>query len=100
MKAKIEPDPKALAELCARYGVQRLALFGSALRDDFRPDSDVDILVEFAPGVRIGFLGLAELEQELTALLGRDVDLRTPGELSRYFRQQVLNQSETLYAAA
>ena len=83
-----------------RHGIKRLALFGSVLGDDFNEDSDVDILVEFKPATRIGYMGLAGIENELTAVFGRKVDLRTPNELSRYFRQDILDSAETLYEAA
>ncbi len=89
---------EALAAFCRKHRVSRLALFGSVLRDDFRPDSDVDVLVEFQPGARAGFLKLAEMELELGAMLGRKVDLRTPGELSRYFRDEVLANAEVQFA--
>ncbi len=86
-----------IAIFCQKHHIRRLALFGSVLRDDFRPDSDVDILVEFQPGRTPGLLTLAGMEIELTALLGRQVDLRTPAELSRYFRQDVLNTAQVQY---
>ena len=89
---------EALAAFCRKYGVRKVALFGSVLRDDFRPDSDVDVLVEFEPGARAGFLKLAGMELELGAMLGRKVDLRTPGELSRYFRDEVLASAEVQFA--
>lgn len=88
-----------LSEFCRRNGIRRLAVFGSALRDDFRPDSDVDILVEFEPGTRIGLRFFA-LERELSALLGRKVDLNTPHFLSPYFRGEVLAEAEDIYVAA
>jgi predicted nucleotidyltransferase len=68
------------------------------LRDDIDPDSDVDVLVEFESGARVGLIRLAGMEIELSQLLGRKVDLRTPGDLSRYFRQEVLESAETEYA--
>jgi len=94
------PIPKdALAEFCRRHYIRRLALFGSVLREDFRPDSDVDVLVEFEPGHVPGFFGLFDMEQELTTLFhGRKVDLRTPQDLSRYFRDDVLARAEVQYA--
>jgi len=92
------PD-KELAAFCRRHHIRRLAFFGSVLRDDFTPDSDVDVLVEFEPGSVPGLFGLARMERELTALLGgRKVDLRTPEDLSRYFRQSVLDEAEVQYA--
>jgi uncharacterized protein len=91
--------PKAkIVEFCLRNHIKKLALFGSILRGDFRPESDVDMLVEFEPGHRIGLLGMAGLELELSELLGRKVDLRTPAELSRYFRDEVVRTAEVQYA--
>lgn len=90
-------DRERIAELCQRHHIRRLALFGSVLRDDFRPDSDVDILVEFEEGHVPGFFGLAGMELELTEILARKVDLRTPGDLSRYFRDEVLAGAEVQY---
>jgi predicted nucleotidyltransferase len=96
----IDVPKEALARFCVAHGVRRLALFGSVLRDDFRADSDVDVLVEFEPEQRVGYLRLARMELELSGLLGRKVDLRTPAELSRYFRDEVLRTAEVHYAAA
>lgn len=92
------PD-EAIAEFCRRNHVRRLAFFGSILRDDFRPDSDVDVLIEFEPDHTPGLLTMAGLELALSDLLKRKVDLRTPAELSRYFREEVVRASETQYAA-
>jgi hypothetical protein len=89
----------ALAEICRRYGAQRLSLFGSILRDDFTEKSDVDILVEFLPQTRIGLIGMANMEAELSQAIGRRVDLRTPGDLSRYFRDEVISRARPLHAA-
>jgi predicted nucleotidyltransferase len=99
MAARIEMPREALAEFCRKHHVRKLALFGSVLRDDFRPDSDVDVLVEFEPGTRAGYLKLAGMELELSDLVGRKVDLRTPGELSRYFRDEVLAKAEVQFGA-
>jgi predicted nucleotidyltransferase len=99
MTARIEMPREALAEFCRKHHVRKLALFGSVLRDDFRPDSDVDVLVEFEPGTRAGYLKLAGMELELSELVGRKVDLRTPGELSRYFRDEVLANAEVQFGA-
>jgi predicted nucleotidyltransferase len=79
--------------------VRRLALFGSVLRDDFHPESDVDVLVEFEPG-HVPGLAFFAMQDELSAILGRKVDLNTPGFLSRYFRDEVLAEAETQYVAA
>ncbi len=77
-----------------------MRLFGSVRHGTDRADSDVDLLVHFEPGTQIGLLGMAELELELSALIGRRVDLRTEPELSRYFRDAVVQGAEVLYAAA
>ena len=94
-------DREALARLCRRHGIRRLSLFGSVLKGTDRPDSDIDLLVEFEPDAIPSYFGLAEIETELTALLsGKRVDLRTAGELSRYFRDDVVRAAEPLYEAA
>ena len=100
MSARIEIDKTKIAEFCRRHHIRRLALFGSVLRDDFRPDSDVDVLVEFEPGHVPGLIRLAGMEIEFCEIVGRKVDLRTPAELSRYFRQKVLDLAEVQYDAA
>jgi len=90
--------PKAeVADFCRRHHIRRLSLFGSVLREDFRPESDVDVLIEFEPGHTVGLLKMAGLELELSEILGRKVDLRTPAELSRYFRDEVVRTSEVQY---
>jgi hypothetical protein len=99
-QAHIDVPKERIAEFCRRNHIRRLALFGSVLRDDFGPDSDVDVLVEFEPGARVGLMRLAGMEIELGQLLGRKVDLNTPGFLSRYFRDQVLAEAEVQYDAA
>jgi len=99
VKTKISIDQAQIATFCRKHHVRKLALFGSVLRDDFRPDSDVDILVEFEPGHPVGFFKMAAMEIELSEWLRRTVDLRTPAELSRYFRQDVLQSAEVQYAA-
>lgn len=92
-------DRDALAALCRRHGIRRLALFGSALRGELRPDSDLDILVEFEPGRSVG-LRFITIQNELTTLFGRPVDLSTAGFLSPHFRQRVLDEAMPLYEAA
>lgn len=88
-----------IADFCRRRHIRRLAVFGSALRSDFNEASDIDILVEFEPEHIPGLFGMARMERELSALLGgQKVDLRTPEDLSRYFRQEVLNEAEVQYA--
>ena len=94
----IFPDDAALDALCRRYGIRRLSLFGSTLKGTSRPDSDVDLLVEFQPGAMPSLFTMAEIEPELSPLLGgRKVDLRTAGDLSRYFRDQVVRMAEPQY---
>lgn len=97
MRAHITIDRHRLAAFCRRHRIRKLSLFGSVLRDDFRPDSDIDVLVEFEPGAVVGLLRLAGMEIELSEMLGRKVDLRTPAELSPYFRQSVLDSAEVHY---
>lgn len=92
-------DDAAIADFAVCHGVRRLALFGSALREDFTPDSDVDILVEFQPDRIPGLIQLAEMEMELEEGLGRTVELRTYEDLSPYFRDQVAATAQPLYAA-
>jgi predicted nucleotidyltransferase len=98
-RARISIPKELLEAFCRRYHVRRLALFGSVLRDDFRPDSDIDVLVAFEPDQAVGLLRLAEMQTELTRLIGRRVDLNTSGFLSRYYRDQVLAEAEVQYAA-
>jgi uncharacterized protein len=87
-----------LSAFCRRHGVRRLALYGSALGDDFRCDSDVDVLVEFEPGRTPGLLAIASMELELGGLIGREVELRTYEDLSWYFRDEVRTSARELYA--
>jgi uncharacterized protein len=100
MRPAIHIPEATLAEFCKQHHIRKLALFGSVLRDDFRPDSDVDVLVEFEPDSPVGLIRLAGMERELSDLLGRQVDLRTPAELSRYFREEVVRTAEVRYVAA
>lgn len=88
-----------IADLCARYGVARLSLFGSILRDDFGPGSDIDVLVEFAKDREHSLLDLGGLLVELQTLLGRRVDVKTAGFLSHYFRDRVVRTARLLHAA-
>jgi uncharacterized protein len=100
-KKNIDLPPDKIAEFCKRNGIRKLLLFGSALRHDFRPDSDIDLLVEFREGATPSLLDLSRMERELSAVLGgRKVDLRTPQELSRYFRDEVLSTASVQYAEA
>lgn len=99
MTARIPIEVEKIRAFCRRRHITKLALFGSVLRNDFRPDSDVDVLVEFEPG-HVPGLAFITIEAELSEILGRRVDLNTPGFLSKYFREDVLASAEVLYAAA
>lgn len=99
MAPKIGIDREKLDKLCRRYRVRRLALFGSVERDDFTDRSDIDILVEFEEGARVG-LAFFSLEEELSQLFGRKVDLNTPGFLSPEFRDQVMREARPVFDAA
>lgn len=92
-------DRTGLEDVCRKYHIRRLALFGSVLRDDFSPASDVDVIVEFDPGKAPG-LEFFDIEAELAKRFGRKVDLNTPNSLSRYFADKVLAEAEVLYDAA
>ena len=101
MNERLPIAPAALADLCRRHGIRRLSLFGSQLKGTARADSDIDLLVEFLPEACPTYFDLADIEIELSALMGgRKIDLRTPAELSRYFRDQVLREAEEQYVAA
>lgn len=97
----ILPDTSILSKICEQYHIHRLSVFGSALRDSLRPDSDIDLLVEFDPNHMPGLFTLARIERELSPFFqNRRVDLRTAEDLSDYFRQDVVKQAELLYAAS
>jgi predicted nucleotidyltransferase len=98
IQPSFEIPSQAIAEFCRRHHIRRLALFGSALRDDFRPDSDLDVLVEFEPD-HIPGLEFFAMQEKLSALFGRKVDLNTPKFLSPYFRDDVLAEAEVVYDA-
>ena len=94
-----EVSEEGVTALCRRRHIRKLGFFGSVLRADFGPNSDVDVLIEFEPGYERGFFGLFDIEQELSAVFGgRKVDLRTPQDLSRYFRDEVVAGSQVCYA--
>ena len=95
----IEIPRDRIADFCRRHHIRKLSLFGSILHDDFRPDSDIDVLVEFEPEARTGFAFFG-MQEELSAILGRNVDLNTAGFLSKYFRDEVLREAQVLYDAA
>ncbi|MDX2453284.1 nucleotidyltransferase family protein [Desulfosarcina sp.] len=98
--SSIDIPKERLVEFCRKHGIQKLSLFGSVLSDDFGPDSDVDVLVEFKAGTMIGLIRLTGLEFELSEIIGRKVDLNTPGFLSKYFRADVMAEREVQYAEA
>jgi len=98
-KANIHVPKRKIAEFCRRYHIRRLSLFGSVLRNDFRPESDVDVLVEFEPGTRVGLRFFA-MERELSQILGRNVDLNTPGFLGDDILQTALAEAEVQYDVA
>lgn len=99
MMANISVDRERLAVFCRQHHIRRMAFFGSVLRADFGPESDIDILVEFEPEHVPGLFGMARMERELSAIFdGRKVDLRTAEDLSRYFRADVLKEAEVQYA--
>ncbi|NVM26425.1 MAG: nucleotidyltransferase family protein [Desulfobacterales bacterium] len=97
-RAQIEMPKKRIEEFCRKHYIRRLSLFGSVLRGDFNPESDLDILVEFDPDHIPGLIKLAGMEIELTEILGRKVDIRTAQDLSRYFREEVCNSAKVQYA--
>ena len=99
MHPSLNIHPDTLTNFCQRHHIRRLSLFGSQLKGTSRPDSDIDLLVEFDPAHIPGLLGVAGMEIELSALLGCKVDLRTAGDLSRYFRDEVVARAEVQYAA-
>lgn len=95
-----QPLRDQLSDFCRRNGVARLAVFGSALRDDFGPNNDVDLLVEFLPGREVGLIGLAGLEIELSRIVGRRVDLNTPGSFRQELRKRITSEASVLYDLA
>ena len=92
-------DEQRIADFCRVHGIRGLRLFGSILREDFGPDSDVDVLVDFAPGKAPGWIGFAALALELEKIIGREVDLRTAADFSESIRRRVLSEAEVQYAA-
>lgn len=99
MALPVAVNQEQIADFCRRHRIRRLSLFGSVLRDDFGPDSDVDVLVEFLPGAPRSLFRLVAMEEELTAIFGRQADMRTPDELSRFFRDKILATAVVQYAA-
>ena len=96
MSPQVAVDRRQLADFCRKHHIRRLAFFGSVLREDFRPDSDVDVLVEFEPGHRVG-LAFFQMQEELSQIFKRRVDLNTPAFLSRYFRDEVMREAQEQY---
>jgi predicted nucleotidyltransferase len=99
MRAISTDELVKIAEFCRANGIRKLSLFGSMARGEARPDSDIDLLVEFEPDAGVGLFRLEEMQEELTAILQKHVDLRTAGELSRYIRKEVVLGALELYAA-
>ena len=99
MSLRIEVDHEQIGEFCRRNQILRLSFFGSVLRDDFGPQSDVDVLVQFAPDSNAGLFEFVDMQDELSELIGRTVDLHTPASLSHLFRDRVIDSAEVAYAA-
>lgn len=97
--ARIDINREVLAEFCRRNHIKRLSLFGSVLREDFGPHSDVDVLVEFEEGARVGYFTIGKLINELSAMFGRRADVRTAAELGERIREEVRSTAEVQYAA-
>ncbi len=97
-KTNIEIPKERIAEFCKKHHIRKLSFFGSVISEHFTQDSDIDVLVEFEQGQVVGLLRLASMEIELSEILGRKTDLRTPADLSRYFRDDVLSAAEVQYA--
>ena len=98
-KIKIKVPREKIAEFCHRYHIRKLAFFGSVLREEFGPDSDVDVLVEFESG-HVPGLAFFAMQDELSKILGRKVDLNTAGFISKYFRDEIMRESKVEYVAA
>jgi predicted nucleotidyltransferase len=97
-KLAIDIPKELITAFCRKNRIRRLSVFGSALRGQFQAESDVNMLVEFEPGQVVGLIRMAALERELSAIVGRQVDLRTPADLSRYFRDEVMASAVEQYA--
>ncbi len=99
MSTQIQPEPEQLAEFCRRHHIRRLSVCGSVLREDFRPDSDIDVLVEFDPEHRPGMVGMHQVEEELSHLYGgHRIDLLNPKYLNRRIRDRMVQEAEVLFA--
>lgn len=99
MSLHIDISREQIADFCRRHHIRKLAFFGSVLREDFRPTSDVDVLLEFEPGIRVGLFELMAMQLEFSDMIGREADFRLPGDLSHYFRDRVIAEAEVQYAA-
>ena len=99
MSLHVAIDHERIAEFCRRNPIRRLAFFGSVLRADFGPQSDVDVLVEFTPQAQFTLIDMVRMQDELSEIIGRHVDLRTKGFLSRYFREEVVAEAEVEFVA-
>ncbi len=99
MRRCLEVEASEVEAFCRRHDIRRLSFYGSVLRDDFGPDSDVDVLVEFAPEAHLGLLDIAAMELELAEIVGREVDMREAEDLSCCFRDKVVAEAEVAYAA-
>jgi uncharacterized protein len=100
IRPELDISQEQIADFCRRHHIRWLAIFGSALREDFRPESDVDVLVEFEPEQRLGYFRFFAIQDELSSLLGgRPVDMATPGEINRWIRNRVLREARVVYDA-
>ncbi len=99
MPTHIQIKALEIAEFCRRHHISKLSFFGSVLREDFRPDSDVDVLVEFEPEHVPGLFALIRMQLEFSDLIGREADFRTPNDLGRFLRDRVVASAEVQYAA-
>ncbi len=99
MGLRIHVNREQIAEFCCRHHIRKFAFFGSVLRDDFRPDSDVDVLVEFDPAHIPGLFDLMRMQREFSQLVGREADFRTPDDLGQFIRSRVIAEAEVQYAA-
>jgi predicted nucleotidyltransferase len=96
-KERVSLSKEQITEFCQKNHIKRFAFFGSAIRDDFRQDSDIDILIELDRRFKTGLIKMSKMEIELSEIIGRKVDLRTPDDLSDYFRDKVLSEAEVMY---
>lgn len=95
---KIAFPKNKIRDFCRKYHVKKFSFFGSILTDKFGPDSDIDVLVEFEPNAHPNYFLLVDMENDLTKIFGRRTDVRTPNEISHYYRQQVLSEAKSIYA--